>query len=129
MAVLARILSKDGRVRLVGSATDGRSAARDALELQPDLLITDLQMPGMYGTEVVALLKQLPDPPIVIVVTGEEGPEARARSMAAGADAFIVKTVDLGQRLLAAIRELFPGNDERIESEWRHRRESVTSVL
>src|SRR5271165_6931932 len=70
-ALLARILSKDKRITIVGSATDGWKAFCGASTLQPELVLTDLHIPGMDGAEVTRLLKQQPNPPIVFVVTSE----------------------------------------------------------
>jgi CheY-like chemotaxis protein len=88
MKLLARIVSKNRRVSIVGSATDGRKAFFNALTLHLDLVVTDLHMPGMDGAEVARRLKQRPNPPIIFVVTSDDTPAARARSVAAGADAF-----------------------------------------
>src|SRR5438552_11742951 len=103
MASLARIVSKDKRVAIVGSATDGRKALSHASTLEPDLVVTDLHMPGLDGAEVTRRLKQCPKPPIVLIVTSDETTEAHAKSLAAGADAFLLKTPKLAPRLLFAI--------------------------
>jgi DNA-binding NarL/FixJ family response regulator len=110
MALLARIVSKDQRVMIVGSATDGRKAFRNASTLAPDLVITDLNMPGMDGGELTRRLKQLPNPPVVLVATADDTREAQQRCLMAGADAFLVKTDNLVSRLLVAIQELFPNH-------------------
>jgi CheY-like chemotaxis protein len=128
MMLLARIVSKNQRVFIVGAATDGRKALGNASTLQPDLVITDLHMPGMDGAEVTRRLKQLPNPPIIFVVTSDDTPEARARSMAAGADAFLVKAGNLAPRLLSAIQEFFPDDLEPNDAEPKHLCESLTSV-
>jgi len=126
IALLARIVSKDKRVAIVGSATDGPKALCNASTLEPDLVITDLHMPGLDGAEVTRRLKQCPNPPIVFIVTSDDTPEARARCMAAGADAFLVKAANLVPQLLAAIQESFfddlePNDAEpkHIHAEWR----------
>src|ERR1700690_2365624 len=108
MALLARIVSKNQRVSIVGSATNGRKALCNASALQLDLVVTDLHMPGLDGAEVTHLLKQQPNPPIVFVVTSDDTLEAQARSLAAGADAFLVKAANLVPQLLSAIQEFFP---------------------
>lgn len=128
MTLLARIVSKDKRLVIVGSATDGRKALCDASTLGPDLVITDLHMPGMDGAEVTRRLKQYPNPPIIFVVTSDDSPEARARCRAAGADAFLLKAGNLALRLLAAIKEFFPDDLEPNDAEPTHLRESLTTV-
>ncbi len=108
MALMARIVSKNPRIFIVGAAPDGRKALCNASTLRLDLMVTDLHMPRMDGAETARRLKQLPNPPIVFVVTSDDTPEARARCMAAGADAFLVKDGNLARRLLSAIQEYFP---------------------
>ena len=120
MALLAKIVSKEKEVFIVGSATDGRKAICNAPTLQPDLVITDLHMPGLDGAEVARRLKQLPNPPIIFVVTSDDTPEARARCTAAGADVFLVKAGNLAPRLLSAIQEFFPDDLEPNDSEPKH---------
>jgi CheY-like chemotaxis protein len=117
MALLARIVSKDKRVSIVGSATDGRKAVWNAPALQPDLVITDLHMPGLDGAEVTRRLKQLPNPPVILMATGDDTPEARAKSRAAGTDTFVVKGGNFAPRLLSAIQEFFPDDLERNDAE------------
>lgn len=54
------------RLRLAGSAADGRAALDALAETRPDLLFLDIQMPGLTGLE---LLRAAPDPPVVIFTT------------------------------------------------------------
>jgi len=128
LALLARMVSKDKRVAIVGSATDGQKALCNASTLGPDLVVTDLQMPGLDGAEVTRLLKQSSNPPIVFIVTSDDTPEARARCMAAGADVFLVKAGNLAPRLLSAIQEFFPDDLEPNDADPKHLRESLTTV-
>jgi NTE family protein len=119
-ALLARIVSKDKRVAIVGSATDGREALCNASTLGPDLVITDLHMPGLDGAEITRRLKQGPNPPIVFIVTSDDTPEARARCMAAGANAFLVKAANLVRQLPSVIQEFFPDDLEPNDAEPIH---------
>jgi CheY-like chemotaxis protein len=96
--------------------------------LAPDLILTDLNMPGMNGAELARRLKQLPDPPIIFVVTGDNTPGIRSICLAAGADAFFVKNGNLASELLSAIREFFPDELEQNNSEPKHLHESLTRV-
>ena len=128
MALLARIVTKNQRVFIVGSATNGQKALWNASTLQLDLVVTDLHMPGMDGAEATRRLKQLPTPPIIFVVTSDDTPEARARCLAAGADVFLVKAGNLAPRLLSAIQEFFPDDLEQNDAEPKHLRETLTTV-
>lgn len=128
MALVARIISKDKRVFIVGSAPDGRKAVCNASTLHLDLVITDLHMPGLDGAEVARRLKHCPNPPIVFVVTSDDTPEARARSVTAGADAFLAKAGNFARRLLSAIQEFFPDDLEQNDAEPTHLHETLTTV-
>ena len=70
--------------------------------LDPDCLILDLHMAGLNGFEVQARLKELNIALPVIVITGHDTPEARARAEAGGASAYLLKPVD-EKALLSAI--------------------------
>jgi len=107
IGLLARIVSKDPRVLIVGSAMDGRKALCNASMLAPDLVITDLNMPGMDGRELTHRLKQMRNPPAVVVATADDTSEARERCLAAGANAFLVKAGNLAPQLLSTIQEIF----------------------
>jgi len=128
MVLLARIVSKDERVLIVGSVTDGRKALGSASTLAPDLVITDLHMPGLDGAEFTRRIKQGTNPPIVFVVTSDEMPEARARCMAAGADAFLVKGMNLVSQLFSTMQEFFPDDLELNHTESAHLRETFATA-
>jgi len=110
MALLTRILSKDKRIKIVGSATDGWEALCYASSLDPDLVLVDLHMPGLDGAEVARRLKQRPNHPTIFVVTSDDSPESRARCLIAGADAFLVKRSDLSSQIQTAIQNFFPSS-------------------
>ena len=107
LALLGRILAKNDRIILVGSATDGQKAVRSASTLHLDLAVLDLHMPGLDGAEATRLLKDLPNPPTVFVVSSDDSFEARTRCLALGADAFVLKSMDLAGELHATINNFF----------------------
>ncbi len=55
--------------RVCGEAADGNQALQQVAELDPDILLLDIRMPGMDGMEVAARLQQLPSPPALIFCT------------------------------------------------------------
>ncbi|MEA2230085.1 MAG: two-component system, NarL family, nitrate/nitrite response regulator NarL [Solirubrobacteraceae bacterium] len=93
---------------LVGEAEDGAGALAAIAELEPDLVILDLRMPGIDGFGVLDDLRSQEPPPtcrvLVISATLEDGVEEQVR--AAGADAVLSKALsrseicDAAQRLL-----------------------------
>ncbi len=55
--------------RVCGEAADGDSTLRQVAELEPDILLLDIRMPGMDGMEAASRLSQLPNPPALIFCT------------------------------------------------------------
>lgn len=89
----------------VTSANSGREGILSALELMPDLVVCDLDMPGMNGYEVLARLRQdsrLADIPVMFL-TGQSAPDQIREGMSLGADDYLTKPVD-SRDLLRAVR-------------------------
>ncbi|HVB02860.1 MAG TPA: response regulator [Chitinophagaceae bacterium] len=85
-------LKKDGHE--IVCAADGLEALEKTRAAQPDLVISDLNMPGASGLEVVKLIREelgLSIPVIILSGTGEE--EVKKEAFALGASAFISKPV------------------------------------
>ena len=84
---------------------DGREALEKATSEDFDLVIMDLIMPGMDGTEALRIIHMSePDLPI-IVVTGADTEEMRAEALRAGANLVITKPYEL-MDLVSAVRKL-----------------------
>jgi two-component system response regulator AlgR len=66
---LKRLLRELEGIELVGEAADGKAALHATAELQPDLILLDIRMPGMDGMETARHLATLPHPPRVIFTT------------------------------------------------------------
>ena len=80
---------------LVRFASDGTEALAAALELKPDVLLCDCNMPGLNGLEVTSeLSKQLPEC-IVIILSGNDYDEFSKKAMLAGARDYVSKPVEL----------------------------------
>jgi DNA-binding NarL/FixJ family response regulator len=108
------LLRELGGFDVVGSATSAESAWEPIERLQPGLVLIDLSMHGMNGLEATRLLKQKPNPPRVVLVTGDDNVEFRQAADAALADGFLAKS-NLLQALGPLVSALFrncPGNDE-----------------
>jgi len=107
LKVLSSFLQRLNGFELVGTATDGCHAVRRVVELEPDLVLMDLQLPGMNGLEATRQIKARSQAPAVIMVTEDDTPECRAAASAAGTDGFVAKE-NMSTQLRAAIHELFP---------------------
>jgi FixJ family two-component response regulator len=61
---------------------------------RPGCVLLDLHMPGMRGVDALVAIRQRPDPPEVVVMTGLDQPGLRDRCLEAGAAAYLTKPVD-----------------------------------
>jgi signal transduction histidine kinase len=79
----------------VQSAENGREGLAKALELAPDLIVSDVMMPEMSGDELVGALRSNPifDDTPIIVVSARADDDLRIRVLAAGANDYITKPV------------------------------------
>jgi NarL family two-component system response regulator YdfI len=88
---LQLILGMEDDLEVVGEAANGETAVRLAAELQPDVVLMDLRMPGMGGLEAIGqILAQWPEMAIVILTTYNED-ELMIRGLQAGARGFLLK--------------------------------------
>jgi FixJ family two-component response regulator len=80
----------------------GEDFLREVDNTQPDCIVLDLHMPRVTGFEVQCRLAKMGKRIPVIVITGHDTPEARARALSNGAAAYLLKPVD-DRMLLDAI--------------------------
>lgn len=78
-------------VEVVGRALSGPEAVEKTARLHPDLIFTDLVMPGMDGLCLTRYLKAQPHAPRIILVTLFDACGYREAALAAGADGFLAK--------------------------------------
>lgn len=91
---LQLILSLEADIAVVGEAADGATAVRLAGELQPDVVLMDLRMPGMDGLEAIGHMRaQWPEIAIIILTTYNEDALLR-QGLQAGARSFLLKDTD-----------------------------------
>ena len=88
----------------VETANDGFDAGRKIYSFQPDVVLLDLKMPGLSGTDVCKKIKDHPGHANIRVIgmSGYLSPESEAELIAAGAECCMTKPIDV-ERLLAQI--------------------------
>src|SRR6185503_8854169 len=101
---LTELLRDEGYA--VDAAADGFKALGKIADFAPDLVVTDLKMPGMDGLQLLAKLRENdPDLP-VIVMTAFGEVETAVKAMRAGARDYLNKPVNVGELSLVVGREL-----------------------
>ena len=104
---LVALLSSAPDIEVVGQASDGESAVRTAQVLRPDVVLTDVRMPGATGIEITPGLRETGAN--VLVISGFDLDEFVLGALAAGADGYLVKTEDPA-RILQAVRDVHRGD-------------------
>jgi pilus assembly protein CpaE len=100
---VARLLSFESDVEVVGTAANSADAIESARKLQPDLILMDINMPDVDGiTTTEALAHEVPSAAVIMMSVQAEGDYLR-RSMLAGARGYLVKPFT-SDELLEAIR-------------------------
>jgi DNA-binding NarL/FixJ family response regulator len=102
------LLSEHADLRVVGSAEDGRQAVDLCLELDPDVLLMDIAMPGLGGLEAALELRQKHPRTKILILTQYEDQEYVRRFLAAGVCGFVLKRA-AGAALVDAIRAVHGG--------------------
>jgi pilus assembly protein CpaE len=88
---LTRLLSLEQEIDVAGGAGSGEEAIQMALDLRPDVIVMDINMPGMDGVAAAEIISQrLPTSPIVMMSVHGEAEQLK-RSLSAGAREFLVK--------------------------------------
>jgi len=98
--VLREELAAIAGVQIAGEADTGLEAVRLIAEQKPDLVLLDLQMPGMSGLEVLGQLRRLEQMPVVVIVTAYH--QHALEALDAGAIDYLLKPVRQ-ERLVEAI--------------------------
>ncbi len=96
-----RLLEADG-LAVVGEAADGESALSAAAALDPDVVLLDVQLPGLDGFEVARRLTRSPGSPAVVLTSSRDWSEHGGLVLGTGARGFVSKA-DLSGAALSAL--------------------------
>ncbi|MGH8321946.1 MAG: response regulator, partial [Gammaproteobacteria bacterium] len=103
LGALAAMLDMEEDISVVARAHDGKEALGLAAEFNPDVVVTDIEMPGMTGLELAVALKGKNSPARAIIVTTFARPGYLRRALEAGVKGYLLKDAP-AEHLANAIR-------------------------
>lgn len=92
-------------IEVIGEASNGEQAIELVHELSPDIVLMDVEMPGMDGIAATTALRANTLQSAVVMMSIHDDVHTRARAQAAGAAAFVEKSGTL-EELLATVRHI-----------------------
>jgi DNA-binding NarL/FixJ family response regulator len=107
-ANLTRMIDSAPGFRCTGAYADGMAALKHIPASRPDVVLMDINMPGMLGTECVSRLKSIAPNLPVLMLTVYDDSEQVFKSLMAGATGYLLKRTPK-DKLLEAIREIDDG--------------------
>ena len=99
----ARALLEADGFDVIGEAADGAAALDAVIALRPDIVLLDIQLPGLDGFAVADRLAESPDPPAVVLVSSRDAAAYGLRLSHAPARGFIPKSGLSGEALAAVV--------------------------
>jgi two-component system response regulator DesR len=100
---LSALLTLESDIDVVGSAADGETAWRDIQKIKPDVLVTDIEMPGLTGLELAQRIQRQALPIKVVIVTTFARPGFLRRALDAGVSGYLLKDAP-AENLAEALR-------------------------
>ncbi len=120
--VVCSLLSRDSAVDVICQTEDGEEAVRKAGELEPDLVLLDISLPGISGIEAARRIRVVSPNSHIIFLSQHDSLQMVENAMGVGGLGYVAK-IDAGLELLKAIRIVSEGKrfvSQRIVSQgWR----------
>jgi len=113
LGAFASLLDLQPDIEVVAGVSDGDAALAAVAEHRPDVLLTDIEMPGRSGLDVAAELRRRDDPTRVLIVTTFARGGYLRRAMDAGVLGYVLKDAPIAE-LVDALRKVHAG--ERVVS-------------
>jgi DNA-binding NarL/FixJ family response regulator len=112
--LVTSVLGKKPELQILCEVSDGLEAVQKAKELQPDLILLDIELPNLNGIEAARRIRQVAPIAKVIFLTQNSDKEVAAAALITGAHGYVLKA-DAGSELLTAVVAVLRG-DEFISS-------------
>ena len=106
---LRALLEAQPDIKVVGEATDGEETVNRTKEIQPDIILMDITMPGMNGLEATRQIKEHYPDVKILVLTMHESDEYFFKILDAGASGYFVKGGS-STELISALRAVWRGD-------------------
>src|SRR3974377_166234 len=100
---LRGMFETDPGFEVAGDAADGAAAVELVKSAPPDVVLMDLQMPGVDGVQAIGRIRGLPAPPPVLVLTVYDSDAQILRAIEAGASGYLLKDASR-EELFRAVR-------------------------
>ena len=105
---LTALLGMESDIEVLGAAADGEAAWRELQRLKPDLLVTDIEMPGLTGLELAQRIQRQALPVKVVIVTTFARAGFLRRALEAGVSGYLLKDAP-AEQLADALRQVHRG--------------------
>jgi two-component system, NarL family, response regulator DesR len=105
---LSALLGLESDIEVAGTAADGEAAWRDLQRLKPDVLVTDIEMPGLSGLELAQRIQRHALPIKVVIVTTFGRAGFLRRALDAGVSGYLLKDAP-AEDLAEALRKVHRG--------------------
>ena len=105
---LNQLIELEDDMEVVAEASDGKSAIPMAEELEPDLIVLDLNMQGMDGLETLHAMRNAQVASRIIMLTVSDNDEDVVRAITYGADGYLLKDMD-PEQIIVRLREALNG--------------------
>ncbi|WP_034601784.1 response regulator [Clostridiisalibacter paucivorans] len=105
---LTQLLQLDKAIEVIGEASDGEEAVKKSIDLKPDVILLDINMPNMNGIDALRRLKDMGIDSKIIMLTIHDDREYLNETINIGADGYVLKDAD-SDTLIQAIKEVIRG--------------------
>jgi two-component system, NarL family, response regulator DesR len=91
---MAALLPMEGDITVLAEAEDGDTAVRATLRHRPDVLVIDLEMPGMDGLDAVAQIRRTLPAQVILMLTRHARPGVLRKALKLGVQGFVTKAAE-----------------------------------
>lgn len=107
-AVIVSLLKENDQLQVICEVADGLLAVKSAQQLQPDLLVLDIGLPGLNGIECARRIRKVCPETKIVFLSQETSPEVILEALGVGSCGYVVKS-RAGNDLLAAVQFVLGG--------------------